>query len=88
MNPRFRKVAVFAGVAALAGGASVGLAAQGSSEAASSNAPMTRPGGAPPGMQGTLPGRPPDGAGRGGTPPSGAPPGFGPPSDGATDQSS
>ena len=46
MNPRFRKVAVFAGTAALATGVGVGVASQGGGETASSQAAgMSRPGG-------------------------------------------
>jgi hypothetical protein len=84
MNPHYRKIAVFVGAAALAGGAGVGLASQGSADATDTGAPMSRPGGGPPGMYGTLPDRPRDGSGsHDGTPPAGAPPGFGPP-DGVT----
>jgi hypothetical protein len=48
MNPRYRKVAVFVGAAALAGAAGVGIASQGSADATGTNGPMTRPAGAGP----------------------------------------
>jgi hypothetical protein len=47
MNGRFRKVAVFVGAAALAGGVGVGVAAQGGGDAASSPAAMSRQAGGP-----------------------------------------
>jgi hypothetical protein len=51
MQPRFRKVAVFAGAAALATGVGVGVASQGG-ESSSSQAAMTQRAGAPGGPQG------------------------------------
>ena len=46
MNPRYRKIAVFVGAAALAGGAAVGVAAGGDSATTTGSSPaMTRPGG-------------------------------------------
>jgi hypothetical protein len=54
MNPRFRKVAVFAGAAALATGVGVGVASQGG-ETSSSQAAMTQRAGGP-GQQGGAPG--------------------------------
>jgi len=46
MDPRFRKVAVFVGAAALAGGVGVGVAAQGSDTAGTQTA-LRQPAGAP-----------------------------------------
>ena len=43
MNPKFRRIAVFVGAAALAGGAGIGVAAQNDSDAAGSAPGMTRP---------------------------------------------
>jgi hypothetical protein len=45
MNPRYRKIAVFVGAAALTGGAGIGVAAGGDSAATGSSPAMTRPGG-------------------------------------------
>jgi hypothetical protein len=45
MQPRFRRVAVFVGAAAIAGGAGVGVAAQNGSSSASTAAAIGRPGG-------------------------------------------
>ena len=51
MQARSRKVAVFAGAAALAGGAAAGLASQDGADAATASpAAIARPAGAPPGM--------------------------------------
>jgi hypothetical protein len=49
MNPRFRRVAVFAGTAAIAAGAGIGVAAKGgaTSSAAPSTIQQQGPGGAP-----------------------------------------
>jgi hypothetical protein len=84
MNRKFRRVAVFVGAAALAGGAGIGVAAQGGSDDPASRVTMTQagPGGAaPPGTNpgGTSPGgTAPPGTNPGGTSPGGtAPPGAG-----------
>jgi hypothetical protein len=53
MDPRFRKVAVFVGAAALAGGVGVGVASQGG-DAASSPAAMSRQAGGPDGPGGPI----------------------------------
>jgi len=75
MNPRFRKIAVFAGAAVLAGGVGVAVASQGGedtgSRAAMTQAMPGQPGGGQ--AQGTVPGQ-----GQGGSQSQGAVPG-GPP---------
>ena len=50
MQPRFRKVAVFAGAAALAGGVAAGVASQGGADAASPAAATAQRGGGPRGF--------------------------------------
>jgi hypothetical protein len=55
MNPKFRRIAVFVGAAALAGGAGIGVAAQGNADQPSSTPGLTRPAqgqGGPGGQQG------------------------------------
>ena len=43
MTPKFRKIAVFVGAAALAGGAGIGVAARGDADSAGATPGMTRP---------------------------------------------
>ena len=79
MNPRFRKIAVFAGAAVLAGGVGVAVASQGG-EDTGSRAAMTQgmpgqPGGGQ--VQGTVPGQGQGGQSQGAVP--GGPPGAGGP---------
>ena len=59
MNPKFRRIAVFVGAAALAGGAGIGVAAQGDTGQSGSTPGMTRPAQGGPGGGG------PGGAGAG-----------------------
>ena len=79
MNPRFRKIAVFAGAAVLAGGVGVAVASQGG-EDTGSRAAMTQGMPGQPGsgqVQGTVPGQGQGGQSQGAVP--GGPPGAGGP---------